>query len=163
MRISFVVAASDNDVIGAGNRLPWRLPDDLKRFKALTLGKPVLMGRKTYDSIGKPLPGRLNIVISRQPGLAIDGVVTAQSIEGALAAADNAPEVMVIGGAQIYRELLPRTHTIHLTRVHTTLAGDAFLPLLASHEWREVDRAPHPADDRHAHPFTYVTLERIAP
>jgi dihydrofolate reductase len=163
MKLSFVVAASDNDVIGVGNQLPWRLPDDLKRFKALTLGKPVLMGRKTYESIGRPLPGRLNLVVTRRPALVIDGVITARSMDEAFAAAHSAPEVMVIGGAEIYRQLLPRTQTIHLTRVHTTLAGDAFLPPLAPHAWREVDRASHPADDRHAHPFTYLTLERIAP
>ena len=118
MKLSIVVAASDNDVIGVGNQLPWRLPDDLKRFKALTLGKPVVMGRKTYASIGRPLPGRLNIVISRQAGLALEGVVTVRSIDEALAAAKDAPEVMVIGGGEIYRQILSRVQTIHLTRAH---------------------------------------------
>jgi dihydrofolate reductase len=163
MKLSFVVAASDNDVIGVGNQLPWRLPDDLKRFKVLTMGKPVLMGRKTFDSIGRALPGRRNIVVSRRPALAVDGVVAARSIDEALAAAQGAPEIMVIGGAEIYRQLLARTQTIHLTRVHTSLAGDAFLPALAPREWREVDREPHAADDRHAHAFTFITLERVAP
>jgi dihydrofolate reductase len=163
MKLSFVVAASDNDVIGVGNQLPWRLPDDLKRFKALTMGKPVLMGRKTLDSIGRALPGRRNIVVSRQPTLAVDGVIAARSIDEALAAAQDAPEVMVIGGAQVYRQLLPRTQTIHLTRVHTSLAGDAFLPALEPRAWREVDREPHAADDRHALAFTFITLERVAP
>jgi dihydrofolate reductase len=162
MKISFVVAASENDVIGVGNQLPWRLPDDLKRFKALTLGKPVLMGRKTFDSIGRPLPGRRNIVVSRQPALTLQDVVTARSIEEGLAAAQAAPELMVIGGAEIYRQLLPRAHTIHLTRVHMRLAGDAFLPPLAPAEWREVDTQPHAADDRHAVAFTFITLERVA-
>jgi dihydrofolate reductase len=163
MRISFVVAASDNGVIGVGNQLPWRLPEDLKRFKALTMGKPVLMGRKTFDSIGRVLPGRRNIVVTRRTALAAVGVTAVHSIDAALAAAGDAQEVMVIGGAEIYAQLLASTQTIHLTRVHTSIAGDAFLPALAPHEWREVDSEPHAADDRHAFPFTFITLERVAP
>lgn len=163
MKLSIVVAASDNDVIGVGNQLPWRLPDDLKRFKALTMGKPIIMGRKTFESIGRPLPGRANIVISRQPSLVIAGATVVRSTDEALNAAAPASESMLIGGADIYRQLLPLTHTIHLTRVHTKLQGDAYFPALEAAHWREVDSEPHAADDRHAHPFTFITLHRIGP
>jgi dihydrofolate reductase len=163
MKLSIIVAASENNVIGVGNQLPWRLPDDLRRFKALTMGKPVVMGRKTFTSIGRPLPGRLNIVISRQPALVIDGVVVVDSIEAALAASGPAEEVMVIGGAEIYRQALPRTTMIYMTRVHTHTAGDAYFPTLPSEEWREIDSELHPADDRHACAFTFLRLGRIVP
>jgi dihydrofolate reductase len=163
MKLSIIVAASENNVIGVGNELPWRLPDDLRRFKALTMGKPVVMGRKTFASIGKPLPGRLNIVISHQQGMVIEGVVVVGSIEAALGAARPAEEVMVIGGAQIYRQALPRTTMIYMTRVHTQTAGDAYFPALAREDWREIDSELHPADDRHACAFTFLRLERISP
>jgi dihydrofolate reductase len=158
MRLSIVVAASENNVIGVGNRLPWRLPDDLKRFKALTMGKPILMGRKTFESIGKPLPGRRNIVITRQAGRAIDGVTVVNSLEEALAAEQSASELMLIGGADIYRQALALTHTIYMTRVHATFAGDAFFPQLNASAWRVLEREHHPADERHAHAFTFETL-----
>ena len=161
--LSIIVAVADNGVIGSGNRLPWRLPDDLKRFKALSLGKPVVMGRKTFDSIGRPLPGRTNIVISRQPGLEIPGCRVVASIEEALEAAQPAPEVVIVGGADIYRQVLPQVTTIHLTRVHADVAGDVLFPELQPHEWREVAKEYHPADERHAHAFTFSTLERVAP
>jgi len=163
MKLSIIVAASENNVIGVGDQLPWRLPDDLRRFKALTMGKPVVMGRKTFASIGKPLPGRLNLVISRQPGLAIEGVIVVNSLDAALAAAGPAEEIMVIGGAQIYREALPRTTMLYMTRVHARSPGDVYFPALASSDWRELDRELHPADERHACAFTFLRLERIVP
>jgi dihydrofolate reductase len=159
--LSIIVAVADNGVIGSGNQLPWRLPDDLKRFKALSLGKPIVMGRKTFDSIGRPLPGRLNIVISRQPGLQIAGCSVVTSLDEAIAAAQPVPEIVIIGGADIYRQILPRVQTIHLTRVHAEIAGDVVFPKLNEQEWREVAKEYHPADDRHAHAFTFSTLERV--
>lgn len=161
-RLSLVVAAAENSVIGRGNALPWRLPDDLRRFKALTLGKPVVMGHRTYQSIGRPLPERSNIVVSRQPALAIAGCIVVPSIEAALAAAQPAAEIMIIGGAQLYEQTLPRASTIHLTRVHARLDGDVRLPALAAQEWREVASEYHPADERHAYAFTYLHLERMS-
>ena len=161
MAVSIVVAAADNDVIGSANRLPWRLPDDLKRFKALTLGKPVVMGRRTWDSIGRPLPGRTNIVVSRQPGLQIEGCTVVASLHEAFAASAAAPEVMVIGGAEIYRQALASTTTIHLTRVHASVAGDVHFPGLAAGEWVQTDLQFHPADERHEYSFSFVTLQRI--
>ncbi len=160
--LSIIVAVADNGVIGSGNQLPWRLPDDLKRFKALSLGKPIVMGRKTFDSIGRALPGRLNIVISRQPGLRIPDCRVVTSIEEALAAAEPAPEVVIVGGADIYRQILPRVDTIHLTRVHADVAGDVVFPELQPGQWREVAKEYHAADERHAHAFTFSTLERIS-
>ena len=161
--ISIIVAVAENGAIGSGNRLPWHLPDDLKRFKALSLGKPVVMGRRTFESIGRPLPGRPNIVISRQGGLAIDGVRVAHSLDEALAAAGSVPEVVVIGGAQIFRQVLPRTDTIHLTRVHARVAGDVFFPELDPAQWREAAVEHHAADERHQYAFSFVTLQRIWP
>ncbi len=161
--ISIIVAAAENGAIGSDNRLPWRLPDDLKRFKALSLGKPIVMGRRTFDSIGRPLPGRTNIVVSRQAGLAIEGVLVAPSLDAALAAAGNAPEIVVIGGAQIFQQVLPRTDTIHLTRVHAHVPGDVFFAKLDPAQWREAAVEHHAADERHQYAFSFVTLQRIGP
>ena len=161
MSLSILVAVAENGVIGRGNALPWRLPDDLQRFKALTLGKPIVMGRKTYASIGRALPGRTNIVVSRQVGLSVPGCVAVNSLEQALAAAGDAPEVVLIGGAELYRAALPAVDTIHLTRVHATVPGDTFFPVLEPTQWRETTVGTHPADARHAYAFSYLTLERI--
>jgi dihydrofolate reductase len=161
--LSIIVAVADNGVIGSGNQLPWRLPDDLKRFKALSLGKPIVMGRKTFDSIGRPLPGRLNIVFSRQPDLQIPGCSVVTSLDAAIAAAQPAPEIVIVGGADIYRQILPQVQTIHLTRVHADVPGDVMFPDLHDGQWREVAKEYHPADERHAHAFTFSTLERVAP
>ena len=161
--ISLIVAAAHNGVIGSDNRLPWHLPDDLKRFKALSLGKPVVMGRRTFESIGKPLPGRTNIVVSRQPGLSIAGVIVVQSLDAALAAAGNVPEIVIIGGAEIFRQVLPRADTIHLTRVHASVRGDVVFPEPDPGEWRQTAVEHHAADERHQYAFDFVTLQRIGP
>jgi len=160
MLLSIVVAVAENNVIGNGNQLPWRLPDDLKRFKALTMGKPIVMGRRTFESIGRPLPGRTNIVVSHQVDLRFDGCVMASSPEQALDTAGAAPEVMVIGGAQIYREILHKTDLIYLTRVHAQVTGDAHFPEIVWDDWIEVESEYHPADDRHAYAFSYLKLAR---
>ena len=158
-RVTLVVAVADNGIIGRDGTLPWRLPDDLKRFKQTTLGKPVLMGRKTWDSIGRPLPGRRNIILSTRPGFTAAGADVFPTLDAALHACAGEPEVMVIGGAEIYRVALPLASRIHLTRVHAAPEGDTFLELPLD-GWRELSREDHPADDRHAHPFSFVTLER---
>jgi len=159
--LSIVVAVSENNVIGVRNQLPWRLPDDLRRFKALTMGKPVLMGRKTFESIGKPLPGRTNLVVTRQENWTAAGCVVTSSIAQAIRQAD-APEVMVIGGAQIYAEVLQQVSTIHLTRVHTDLDGDAYFPALVLSDWSEDPCEYHDADDRHPYAFSFITLHRLS-
>jgi dihydrofolate reductase len=162
MIVVLVVAVAENGVIGKDNALLWRLPDDLKQFKAVTMGKPVIMGRKTYDSIGRPLPGRTNIVISRQPGLRIEGCTVVDSLDAAFDAAGSVPEVAVIGGADIYRQALPRADVIYLTEVHAAFEGDVTFPTLSPGQWLETSRQPHAADERHAYPFTFVTLQRNA-
>lgn len=161
-RVAIVVAMDERGAIGRGGELPWRLPDDLRRFKALTLGKPVLMGRRTWESIGaRPLPGRLNVVITRRPGYAAPGATVAGSLEAAYAAAGDAPELSVIGGAEIYRLALPGTDVLHLTRVHTVVAdADTWFPPFDDADWREVAREDRAADERHAYPFSFVELHR---
>jgi dihydrofolate reductase len=158
--VSIIVATDERGAIGRDGGLPWRLPDDLRRFKALTFGKPVVMGRKTWDSIGKPLPGRHNIVVTRAAGLGIEGATVVNSLDAAIAAAGNVPEVCIIGGAEIYRLALPDTGVIHLTRVHATVAADTFFPELAAGEWDEEVLEERAADDRHAFPFSYVVQRR---
>jgi dihydrofolate reductase len=158
--VSIIVATDERGAIGRDGGLPWRLPDDLRRFKSLTLGKPVVMGRKTWDSIGKPLPGRHNIVITRDAQRAIDGATVVTSLPAALAAAGDVQETCVIGGAEIYRLALPRTDLIHLTRVHATLEADTYFPALIPGEWDEEVLERHPTDDRHPFPFSYVVQRR---
>jgi len=160
MHISIVVAVADNGAIGKDNALLWRLPDDLKHFKAITMGKPIVMGRKTYDSIGRPLPGRSNIVISRQLNLAIPGCIVVASLADAMKAAGDVAEVTIIGGADIYRQILPSADIVYLTRVHASIEGDVFFPALADSQWRETHREDHAADQRHVYAFSFVTLER---
>ena len=160
MRVSMVAAVARNGVIGSGNQLPWRLPDDLRRFKALTLGKPVIMGRRTFDSIGKPLPERTNVVLSRHNELRIAGCTLVDSLAGALSLFAAAPEVMVIGGAQIYEQCLAHADVLHLTRVDADVDGDARFPQLAPHEWQERIVERHAADARHAHAFSFCELTR---
>jgi dihydrofolate reductase len=158
--ISLIVAMADNGVIGRGNALPWRLPADLKRFRSLTLGKPVLMGRRTFESIGWPLADRVNLVLTRDTHWAADGARTVHTVQEALAQARGCPELMAIGGAEVYRLVLPLARRIYLTQVHAELDGDTFFPAFDRGEWREVERSAQPADERHAHPLTFVTLER---
>ena len=158
--VSIIVATDERGAIGRDGGLPWRLPDDLKRFKALTMGKPVVMGRKTWDSIGKPLPGRRNIVITRQAGFAVSGVTVVASLDDALLAAGEVPEVCIIGGAEIYRLALPRTNLIHLTRVQAVVDADTYFPELAAAEWDEVLVEEHAADERHSFAYSSVELRR---
>ena len=150
-----------NRVIGRDNALPWRLPADLQHFKATTMGKPVLMGRKTFDSIGRPLPGRVNLVLTRDVHWQAPGIVVAHSIEDALARASEAPEVAGIGGAEIFRLLLPLASRIHLTRIEADIPGDTFFPALDATQWIEVERQRRPADERNAYDMEFVTLQRV--
>jgi dihydrofolate reductase len=158
--VTLIVAVADSGVIGRDNGLPWHLPDDLKRFKRLTLGKPVVMGRRTYDSIGKPLPGRQNIVVTRDPNYRRDGVTVVHDPESAVRAAGAVDEIMVIGGAELFRVFLPRAGRIHLTRVHGDIAGDVLWPPLDSREWQVVEREAHAIDERHAFAMTFEVWER---
>jgi dihydrofolate reductase len=158
--ISLVAAMAENGTIGRDNSLPWRLPDDLKRFKALTMGKLLLMGRKTYESIGRPLPGRSSLVLTRDRDWHAEGVVVARSLGQALSHARDSDELVAIGGAQIYRLLMPFARRIHLTLVHAEVPGDTFFPDFDPTQWADVECQRHPADERNAYAFTFVTLER---
>lgn len=160
MRIAVVVAMSRNRVIGRDNALPWHAPEDLKRFKRLTTGRPIIMGRKTYASIGRPLPKRLNIVITRDRGFHAAGVVNAYTIEEALRLAEESmlgDEAMVIGGAQIFELVLPMTQVIHLTEIELDAEGDTFFPALDPADWRETARERHPGPPA----MNFITLERV--
>jgi dihydrofolate reductase len=150
-----------NGVIGRDNALPWRLPEDLKHFKATTLGKPVLMGRRTFASIGKPLPGRTNLVLTRATGWQAGGVTVVHSLDAALAKVRDAEEVAGIGGAEVYRLLLPLATRIYLTRVEADIPGDTVFPSLEPSQWREVSSRRFRADERNAYDMTFVTLERV--
>jgi len=159
--IALLVAAAENGVIGRESSLPWKLPADLKRFKSLTMGKPMLMGRKTFESIGKALPGRTSLVLTRSGSWSAPGATVVHSLEEAIERARGAAELVVIGGAQIYGLALPRAERIYLTRVHARVSGDTVLPELEAGAWREVSREEHAADARHAYAMTFSVLERI--
>jgi dihydrofolate reductase len=158
--LSLIVAVAENGVIGARGALPWRLPDELAHFKRTTLGKPVLMGRRTYESLGRPLPGRANVVVSRDPKFSTHGAQVARDLDEAIGMHAAAPEQFVIGGASLYAEALPRAERIYLTRVHARPSGDVSFPELASGEWGESLVSEHPADARHAHAFSIYLLVR---
>jgi len=161
VQISIIVARAENGVIGIGNQMPWHLPEDLKFFKRVTMGKPVIMGRKTLESIGRPLPGRANIVISRQRDLALEGVTVVPSLEAALEAAraTGADEAMIIGGGQVYAQAMPLAGRLYVTHVHATYDGDARFEMPDLADWRETAREELPAaEGRPA--CSWVTYER---
>jgi dihydrofolate reductase len=161
LKLALIVAAARNNVIGRNNTLPWHLPQDLKYFKSVTLGKPIIMGRKTYESIGRPLPGRVNIVITRQSGWMAEGVKVASDLTSAIAFAQqalsestgSADEAMIIGGAEIYRSSIELVQRIYLTRINADIDGDAFFPELDSHTWRQVSVTSGDAGSSLAHEF----------
>jgi dihydrofolate reductase len=158
--ISLIVARADNGVIGRDNALPWRLPRDLKRFKALTMGKPMLMGRRTFESIGRALPGRTSLVLTRDPAWHAPGAIVVHTLEEAFDQVGSAAELVVIGGAEIFDLVLPLARRVYLTDVHADIPGDTGFPALAPGEWRELEHIAHPADAEHAHALTFRTLER---
>lgn len=152
---------ADDRVIGIENRLPWRLPADMKWFRKHTLGKPIIMGRKTFESFGsKPLPDRLNIVITRDPQYQASGAVVVHNIEEAIAAAGDVAEVMIIGGASFYSQMLPRAHRLYLTFVHTRVQGDAWFPAYDPNQWQEIERHDQPADEKNPFPHSFCIYER---
>lgn len=164
MTLALIVACSRNGVIGKDNGLPWHLPEDLKHFKAVTMGKPMIMGRKTYDSIGRPLPGRTTLVVTRQPDWAEDGVVVCHSVAEAIARAEallpaEGGEIMVVGGEQIYRQCLPLADVVYLTEVAVEVEGDAFFPSLEEQIWRtrQVERG---FSEKAGLQFAFLRLER---
>jgi dihydrofolate reductase len=161
MRVSILVAVAENGVIGRGGKLPWHLSDDLKRFKQLTMGHTIVMGRKTWESIGRALPGRRTIVISRQAGYHADGAEVVGNLDNALQIAEAAgdEETFVIGGSEIYRLALSRVDRIHLTRIHADIKGDAYFPDFSASNWRLVESVPHAADTDNDYPFSFEIYE----
>jgi dihydrofolate reductase len=159
--VSLIVAMARNGVIGRDSAMPWHLPVDLKRFKALTLGKPILMGRRTYESIGRALPGRDNLVLTRARDWRAEGVTVVHSVSEALQRSAPNPELAVIGGAEVYRLTLPLAGRIYLTQVLAEVEGDTFFPEFSRSEWREVESSDYAADERHAYGMKFVTLERV--
>ncbi|MEM6583403.1 MAG: dihydrofolate reductase [Pseudomonadota bacterium] len=167
IRIAMMVAAAENGVIGSGNGLPWHLPEDLRHFKRVTMGKPILMGRKTFQSIGRPLPGRTNIVISRDPTFHVEGVTVLESLDLALREAtlvaerEGANEMVVIGGAEIYQAALPQVERLYMTEVHAPVEGDVMLPLITWSHWRETQRERHAATAGNPFDYSFVVYERL--
>lgn len=162
MQIVLVVAMSENRVIGRDGGLPWHISADLKHFKAVTLGHPIVMGRKTWDSIGRVLPGRRNIVITRNPDFAVDGVDVVRTIDGALELCrdDGAEKAMIIGGGQIFGDTIRDADLLELTVVHADIEGDTFFPEVAPDDWEELERERHPAETPDGPAFSFLTLKR---
>lgn len=165
MKLSMIVAMTNNNVIGLNNEMPWHLPADFKWYKKSTMGKPLIMGRKTYESIGRPLPGRLNIVLSRDSDFCIEGCLTANSLENALSLVErdekSHEEVFINGGAHLYREYLSDIDSLYLTIINAELKGDTFFPDYTQYNWQEIHRSEHPADDKNAYDLTFLKLERV--
>ncbi|MDP1932262.1 MAG: type 3 dihydrofolate reductase [Gammaproteobacteria bacterium] len=166
MKLALIWAMARNRTIGRNNALPWLLPEDMKYFKRVTMGKPIIMGRKTWDSIGRPLPGRTNIVITRDRTFHADGVKVVHTLDDALSLAENislidgAEEVVVIGGAEIYALALPRADRLYMTQVHADVDGDAHFPAFNLDEWQELTREDHQASDPNPYDYSFIILER---
>jgi len=162
MRIGLIAAMAKNNVIGKDNDMPWHLPDDLKFFKSKTVGKPVIMGRKTFESIGsRPLPNRPNIVISRNPSLVLEGVQVFSSVESALDTLQNYEEVIIMGGGQLYKQMLPKADRLYVTMIDADIEGDTFFPNWQKLAWKTLEKTRHEIDDRHAYAFEFITLDRV--
>lgn len=161
MIISIIAAMADNRVIGIDNKLPWALPADMQWFRKNTMGKPILMGRRTYDSIGKPLPKRRNIVISGNASLKIEGCEIVTSVADAFQCCVNENEIMIIGGASFYEQTLPLASRLYLTLVHAEPIGDAWFPEIDFNQWQEIERTEHPVDMANAYSCSFVILEKI--
>ena len=160
-KLSMIVAASTNDVIGVADDLPWRLSADLKRFKSLTMGHPIIKGRKTFESIGRLLPGRRTIIVTRNTGYEFPGAIVAHSIEDAMASCDEDSQPFIIGGAEIYRLALPKVNEIHLTRVQATIEGDTYLPEIDWDQWELVEAQEHTADAKNQFACVFEHYRRV--
>ena len=161
MTVSSIVAISENHAIGKDNKLLWYLPNDLKHFKTITSGHTVIMGRKTFDSVGKPLPNRRNIIITRQ-AITIAGCEVVNSIEAAIALCKTEDEVFIVGGAEIYKQAMHLTDRIYLTIVHKEFDGDSFFPEINKQNWKEISREDFEPDEKNSLPYSFITYERVA-
>jgi dihydrofolate reductase len=160
MSIAIIVATDKNNLIGKDNDLPWKLSADLQYFKKVTMGKPLIMGRNTHESIGRPLPGRKNIIVTSQADYQAEGCVVVNSIEAAIAETADAEEVMVMGGASLYEQLLPKAERLYLTQVHAELEGDTWFPEWKQADWEEVSREDHQADEKNQFEYSFVVYQR---
>jgi dihydrofolate reductase len=161
MRVSLIVAVSTNGVIGRDGDLPWRMPEDLKRFKSLTMGHHLVVGRKTWEEVGQPLPGRMMVVVTRARDFQVAGVTVVHSLQEALDVAHNDDEVFIAGGGEIYRQALPLADRLYLTRIHAEIEGDTTFPEFDQSEWRLVEREDHDADERNPYPYSFIVYEKI--
>ena len=159
-RVSLIVAMARNRVIGAGGRIPWYLPNELQLFKRITMGHPIIMGRKTYESIGRLLPGRTTIIVTRQSDYRVPGAIVAHSLDEAIARCRNEEEIFVIGGGELYRETLPRADRIYLTTVEAEPPGDTFMPEIDWSAWRETSAESFGTDEKHAYPYRFAVYDR---
>ncbi len=160
MKISIIVAMASHCVIGLNNKMPWYLSTDLKKFKAITMGSPILMGRKTYESIGKPLPGRQNIIISRNSAYQVEGCLVFNDIEKAIASCQHYDEIFIIGGASFYEIMLPKADTLYLTQINKEFEGDTFFPVINRKEWKEVSREDFNEDESVDFSYSFIKLVR---
>jgi len=158
--LSLIWAMDRNRLIGRDNALPWKLPADMAWFRKNTMGKPILMGRKTYDSIGRPLPGRTNLILTRQQGLQVEGCTVVNTVEEALAAVSDADEVMVMGGAEIYAQLFDQADRLYITEIDGEFEGDAWFPAFDRSAWQEIARESHAPDEKNAYTYAFMILER---
>ena len=161
MKISLIVAMASNRAIGLNNQMPWHLSADLKKFKQITMGSPILMGRKTYESIGRPLPGRTNIIISRNSSYQQDNCLVFDNVEKALASCQKHDEIFIIGGATFYEVMLAKSDTLYLTQIHKTFDADTFFPEIIPKEWKEVDREDITDDQSVDFSYSFIKLERL--
>lgn len=160
MSIAIIAALGNQRVIGYQNQLPWHLPADFKHLKLITMGKPIIMGRKTYESIGKPLPGRTNVIVTRNTNYQVAGCVIVNSLAQALQATQAEPEVIIFGGTEIFKQALPLAQRLYLTWVHADFVGDTFFPAWNEHEWCEIERQDFKADEKNSYDYSFVTLDR---
>lgn len=161
MKIAIIVAMDQQSLIGKNNDLPWKLSADLQYFRRVTMGKPIIMGRNTHESIGRPLPGRLNIIVTKNKDYAVEGCTVVHSIEDAIAACGDAEEAMVMGGASLYQQFLPLADRLYLTQVHANLEeGDTWFPDWQKADWLELNREDHPADEKNDYPFSFIIYDR---
>lgn len=158
--LSLIAAMDDNRLIGNKNKLPWHLPADLAFFKRTTMGKPIVMGRKTFESIGKPLPGRRNIVITRDPGFSAAGCEVANCIEAAMSLTKDDDEAMLIGGASLYQQIIARAMQLYITRIHHSFVGDTWFPEIDLHEWKEVNREDFDANHDNHYAYSFIKYVR---
>lgn len=161
MKIAIIVAMDQQSLIGKNNDLPWKLSADLQYFRRVTMGKPIIMGRNTHESIGRPLPGRLNIIVTKNDQYVAEGCMVVHSVEDAITACGDAEEAMIMGGASLYKQFLPLADRLYLTQVHANLEdGDTWFPEWHKSEWLELNREDHPADDKNEYPFSFIIYDR---